>query len=77
MKDKIIKLNLTELYKFIAAKSEKEDVFLNPFASYNVNSIALLNKIAELIGETEEENGIYYNKVLDANIEEIERLKNE
>ena len=61
---------LVELMKYIADNLETESQFLTPFPTTSVEVIGLLDKIAELRGISEEQNGIEFNIIMD-NLETI------
>jgi len=54
-----------QLLTYIGNNLETESRFLTPYPSTTINVIGLLDKIAELRGITEEENGIEFNEIMD------------
>lgn len=52
-----------ELLKYLAENMETESHFLTPKPNTTVEIVGLLDKIAELRGISEEENGVDFNKV--------------
>ena len=54
-----------ELLKYIAENNKMESGFLSPTSKASVDVIGLLNKIAELRGISEEENGMEFNEIAD------------
>ena len=55
-----------ELLKYIAQNNYSEDSYLSPFPTHVVECIGLLNKIAELRGISEEQNGEEFNTIVDS-----------
>lgn len=60
-----MKNQLIELLQYIASNLETESSFLTPYPTTSVEVIGLLNKIAELRGISEEQNGIEFDIIMD------------
>ena len=54
-----------ELLTYIANNLQTESTFLTPHPLTTIEVIGLLDKIAELRGISEEENGIEFNSIMD------------
>lgn len=58
-------LEAKELLVFIANNLQVESAFLTPNPQATVDVISLLDKIAELRGISEEQNGIEFNQIME------------